>query len=316
MMKRWTVLPLLVLCTLMATASHSAPVMESVDDFLNLDPQNVRIASLSAVVMEMESSYPIYSKHAETVVPIASLTKLMSAMVLLDGGQAMLEKLEINREGFQSEKNAFSRMRPGSRISRQELLRLSLMSSENLATYVLAANYPGGVEAFVQAMNDKAWSLAMFDSRFTDPTGLSAGNQSTAADLARLVAAAIEYPLILDYSTTKRHVAKFSHPRYRLNYSNTNPLVRKGKWDIALSKTGYINEAGRCLVMLTEISGTQVVMVLLDSFGKRTPVGDAARLKKWLTTGKGSKVSSVALQYEKKKRLVYNLGEQHQEQSI
>ena len=316
MIKKW--IRQLVLMTLLvaATTSHAAPLIESIEDFLSLNPDAVRIASVSAVVVELESASPVYWKHADTMVPIASLTKLMSAMVLLDSGQSLSEKLEIDRDGFRSEKNAYSRMRPGSKISRKELLRLSLMSSENLATHILAANYPGGVEAFVAAMNEKAQALNMANSRFTDPTGLSAGNQSTAVDLARLVGAAIKYPVILEYSTTKRHVARFSHPRYQLNYTNTNPLVRKGDWDIALSKTGYINEAGRCLVMLTEISGFQMAMVLLDSFGKRTPIGDAARLKKWLTTGKGSRVSKIALQYEEKKRQVYNLGEQRGEQSI
>lgn len=312
-------IPLLALiCVVVAVQSGSVsassapvltPVYNSVDDLLNLDPEKVRVASVSAVVSEMNSSVPLLWKYADNVMPIASITKLMSAMVLLDGGQALDEKLLISRQGFHSAKSVYSRIRPGSRISRRELLRLSLMSSENLATYVLAVNFPGGLEAFVGAMNNKARELNMLNSSFKDPTGLNAGNQSTASDLLFMVRAAMKYPLILEYSTTSEHIASFSSPRYRLKYRNTNPLVRKGDWDIALSKTGYINEAGRCLVMLTEISGFKVAMVLLDSFGKRTPVGDAARIKRWLTTGKGGKVSKTALQYEKKKRLVYNLGE-------
>jgi len=287
-----------------------------VDQLLNLDPENVRVASVSAAVIEMDSSVPLYWKHADIEVPIASITKLMSAMVIIDGGQSLNEKLVVSRDGFSSSKSAYSRIRPGSKISRGELLRISLMSSENLATHVLAANYPGGMKAFIKAMNDKAWSLNMLNSRFQDPTGLNPGNLSTAADLVLMIQAALNYPRILDYSTTKYHVARFSSPRYRLKYANTNPLVRKGQWDISLSKTGYISEAGRCLVMLTEVAGVEVAMVLLDSFGKRTPIGDAARIKKWLTTGVGGRVSKVALRYEKKKRLVYNLGQQASEGNI
>ena len=280
---------------------------KSLDQLKYLNSDKVHLASVSAAVIELNSATPLYQKHADMVVPIASLTKLMSAMVLLDGGQSLDEKLVISREGFSSKKNAYSRIRPESRISRKELLRISLMSSENLATFVLAANYKGGIPAFVSTMNKKAVALGMADSRFTDPTGLNAGNQSTASDLLLMVRAAIDYELIREYSTTSDHVAKFSSPRYRLQYRNSNPLVHSKKWDIALSKTGYIQEAGRCLIILTEISGHQVAMVFLDSFGERTPLGDAGRIKRWLTTGEGGRVARSALQYEQKRRMDYNL---------
>ena len=270
---------------------------------------SIQLASLSAAVIELKSASSIYEKHPNIVVPIASITKLMSAMVLLDRKQSLTEKLIISRDGFKSAKNAYSRMRVGSKLSRKDLLQLSLMSSENLATFVLAANYPGGAVAFVTAMNQKAKSLGMQDTRFADPTGLNPGNQSTAADLVKMILAATNYPLIQKFSTSAEFTANFTNPRYTLSYRNTNLLVRKGEWDISLSKTGYLSEAGRCLVMLTNIGGKQVAMVLLDSFGKYTPVGDAGRIKKWLTTGNSGAISSSAVQYEKKKRQKYDLDE-------
>ncbi len=304
--RRWIPVWLCILASICSTVAAASSGQENIKSG-NLSPDNIRLASLSAAVIDLETAKPLLQKHSDIVVPIASITKIMSAMVLLDGKQDLDEKLTISREGFSSSKNAYSRLRPGSKLARGEMLQISLMSSENLATFVLAANYPGGVNAFIKAMNDKAKQLGMTNSTFTDPTGLSTGNQSTAMDLVRMARAAMKYALIQEYSTTDKRTVTFSHPRYHLNYRNTNPLVRKGEWDIALSKTGYLSEAGRCLIMLTEISGRRVAMVLLDSYGKRTPVGDAGRIKRWLTTGEGGRVSKVALRYERQKLQTYNI---------
>ena len=211
----------------------------------------------------------------------------------------------IPKPDRETRKNAYSRMRVGSTLKRKDLLRLALMSSENLAAYTLAHSYPGGVEAFVVAMNKKAQSLGMQDSRFVDASGLSSRNLSTAADLVKLVEAVAKHDLIREYSTTPSYTAHFRKPRYSLGYGNTNRLVHRTSWDIELSKTGYITEAGRCLIMVSKVDGKDVAIVLLDAFGKLTPLGDAGRVKRWLTTGDGGKVAGAALRYEQSKSKQY-----------
>lgn len=266
----------------------------------HLDAAGIHLGSVSAAVVELASGDTLYLKNADSRRPIASITKLMTAMVVLDAGLPLDEMLTITREDRDTLKNTFSRVRFGSQLSRRDLLLISLMASENRAAAALGRHYPGGLEGFIAAMNEKAAKLGMVDTQFVDPTGLSPDNLSTAADLVKMVRAATAYPLIADFTTRPSYVAKFQKPRYSLSYVNTNVLVRRGDWDIGLSKTGYIREAGRCLVMLTELDGRQVAMVMLDSFGKLTPIGDAGRIKQWIDTGKSGAVAGAALRYERK----------------
>jgi D-alanyl-D-alanine endopeptidase (penicillin-binding protein 7) len=259
----------------------------------------VQLASVHAAIGNLQSGKLLYRKNADLSVPIASVTKLMTAMVVLDGGQPLDEWLPILGWQEKTGKNAYSRIRVDSESRRDQLLKIALMSSENLASHTLARHYPGGLEAFVAAMNDKAISLGMNSSRFDDPTGLSVGNVSSAHDLWKMLAAAYEYDLIRAYSTTYQYQAAFKGPRYGLAYGNTNPLTASSRWDVKLSKTGYLKEAGRCLVMVVDVDGESIGMVFLNSFGTRTPLGDAGRARRWLTTGESGRVAGAALDYER-----------------
>lgn len=265
-----------------------------------LPDDGIALASVHAAVGSLEGDEFLLAKRQDVPVPIASITKLMTAMVVLDGGQPLSEWLPIVKRKETYGKNAFSRLRVGSEATRGSLLRLTLMSSENLAAYSLARHYPGGIEAFVDAMNAKADELGMGDSRFDDPSGLSTGNRSTATDLVKMVRAAHGYEEIREYSTTYQHSVVFRKPRHSMTYGNTNPLTASRRWDVGLSKTGYLDEAGRCLVMVAEIDEQPIVMVLLNSFGTRTPLGDAARVRRWLQTGAGGAVAGPALEYEQR----------------
>ena len=242
----------------------------------------VFLRSAVALVQDAASGETLIAKNQGMVLPIASITKLMTAIVMLDAGLNLDQRVAISDEDYDHLKGTRSRLRPGTVLTRDELLMLALMSSENRAAASLARTYPGGMSAFVAAMNAKAEALGMRDSRFVDPTGLSSANVSTAHDLARLVAAAHEYPLIRQYST--RESAVVMAAGRPLGYRNTNGLVRSVNWDIGLSKTGYISEAGRCLVMRVRLESREVIVVLLDSWGKLSRVGDANRIKKWLET--------------------------------
>ncbi|MCP5169602.1 MAG: D-alanyl-D-alanine endopeptidase [Hahellaceae bacterium] len=263
--------------------------------------EGIELGSVSAVVYDSAAGITLYSKNEHFQVPIASITKLMTAMVVLDAQLPMNEWLMVTREDQDLLRNTFSRVRFGSTLKRKDLLLIALMSSENRAASALGRNYPGGRKAFVQAMNDKAAVLGMKDTRFVDSTGLSEENVSTAEDLVKMVGAALQYDEIREFTTTPNYLAKFRKPRYNLGYVNTNLLVRRGEWEIGLSKTGFINEAGHCLVMQADIAGKPVVMVLLDSFGKRTSVGDAGRVKKWLNTGNSGKLARAARDYARTK---------------
>jgi serine-type D-Ala-D-Ala endopeptidase (penicillin-binding protein 7) len=253
------------------------------------DVKKIALRSSSALVQDAETGEVVYGKNAETVVSIASITKLMTAMVVLDRGLDLEEKITLTREDAISMKGARSRLRTGLSLTRGDLLLLALMSSENRAAAALGANYPGGLEAFVDAMNAKAAVLEMTESRFVEPTGLSPANVSTASDLAKLVRAAHEYPLIREFSTKDRAAVPVwtasGRAQRPLQYGNTNGLVRSKYWDIELSKTGYISEAGRCLVMMVRLADKDLVVVLLDSWGKHSRIGDANRIKKWLESG-------------------------------
>ena len=235
--------------------------------------------SHAALLLDMQNGEALYQKNATQVVPIASITKLMTAMVMLDAQLPMNEELVITEDDVDTLKGSRSRLAVGTQLTRQETLLLALMSSENRAAHALGRNYPGGIPAFVAAMNRKAQELGMTNSRFLDPTGLNSGNVSTARDLAKMVAAASKYAAIREASTTSD--AKFDVRGRVQEYRNTNPLVRSDSWDIGVSKTGFIREAGKCLVMQAKVNNRPMLFVLLDSEGSMTRVGDANRLKKW-----------------------------------
>jgi len=242
--------------------------------------RRLAVASSAALVVEQGAKAPIYEKNPDTVVPIASISKLMTAMVVLDAAPSLSETIRISDEDVDTLKGSSSRLRVGSELSREDALLLALMSSENRAAHALARHYPGGMAAFVAAMNRKSAELGMYHTRFEEPTGLSSNNVSTAHDLARMVEAAHRYPLIREFSTTGEARVRISGRD--LAYSNTNRLVKNPSWDIGLSKTGYIQEAGKCLVMQAWVADKPVVIVLLDSAGKLTRIGDANRIKRWM----------------------------------
>jgi D-alanyl-D-alanine endopeptidase (penicillin-binding protein 7) len=249
------------------------------------DPAKLQLLSANALVIDSAAQRPVYAKAADEVTPIASLTKLMTAMVVLDARLPDDELIEVDTDDFDFLKGSRSRLRMGTMLPRREMLRLALMSSENRAASALARHYPGGTRAFVAAMNAKATALRMTRTRFADPTGLSAGNVSTATDLAKLVQAAAGYPRIAEYSVTPAHFVEVQPTGQWIGFNNSNALVKSDEWDIRLQKTGYIREAGRCLVMLATIASRPMVIVLLDSYGKYSRLGDAQRVKHWLETG-------------------------------
>jgi D-alanyl-D-alanine endopeptidase (penicillin-binding protein 7) len=244
---------------------------------------NPGLRSASALVTDASGNI-IYGKDINTVRPIASITKLMTAMVTLDANLDLAEKITITKDDRDLIKLTGSRLDYGATLSRKELIQLALMSSENRAATALGRSYPGGMATFVSAMNHKAAALGMSNSRFADPAGLKVENVSTAQDLGTMVLAASKYPLITEATTTLRKEVHPYSKRGPLNYGNTNRLLKNSSWDIELSKTGYINEAGRCLVMQANIEGEEVSIVLLNSFGKLTPFGDSNRLRKWMAS--------------------------------
>jgi D-alanyl-D-alanine endopeptidase (penicillin-binding protein 7) len=249
------------------------------------DPGKLRLASANVLVLDAQDGRRMYAKAADEVTPIASLTKLMTAMVVLDTNPSMDDVVAVDMDDFDYIKGSRSRLRMGTTLSRGEMLRLALMSSENRAASSLARHYPGGNVAFIAAMNAKAAALGMTRTRFEDPTGLSPNNVSTANDLALMVGAAAQYPLIREYTTTPAHFVEMQPSGKMLGFNNSNALVKNVSWDIQLQKTGYIREAGRCVVMLATIASRPIVIVLLDSLGKYTRLGDAQRVKHWLETG-------------------------------
>lgn len=238
------------------------------------------VQSASAIVIDQLTGNIIYEKNSQKIVPIASVTKLMTAMVLLDSKPLMNKMLTIAAEDVDNFKHSRSRLSVGTSMTVHEMLRLALMSSENRAASALSRNYPGGKRAFINAMNRKALVLGLNHTRFRDPTGLYAENSSSARDLAKMVAAAARYPLIREFTTTQQHYQQVG--KRSLVFNNTNPLVKNPKWKIGVSKTGYINEAGKCLVMQSWFEERPTIIVLLNAPGKLTPVGDSQRIKEWL----------------------------------
>ena len=254
--------------------------------------KTVYLRSSSALVLDADTGEVVIDKNADAVTPIASITKLMTAMVILDRGLDLDQRIVISREDTDSLKGTRSRLRPGNILTRGELLLIALMASENRAAAALGRTYPGGLEPMVAAMNAKAAALDMRDSRFVDPTGLSPNNVSSARDLVKLVRAAHEYSLIREYTTTDRTIVRVSERGRPLSYHNTNGLVRAHRWDVELSKTGYISEAGRCLVMRVKLASKDLIVVLLDSWGRQSRIGDANRIKKWVETNANAGRSS------------------------
>lgn len=241
------------------------------------DPQ---LRSTSALVVDETHSSVLLARHANQPMPIASITKLLTALVVADAGQPLDERLQITREDCSIGRGAASRLAVGTTLTRGDLIHLALMSSENRAAHALGRNYPGGLPAFVNAMNAKARALGMSSAHFVDPTGLSSENVASAEDLSRLVSAAAGNDVIREYSTDRGYAVRVG--RRMVQFRNTDSLVSNPAWNIVVQKTGYITEAGRCLVMQAVIEGRNVVIVLLNSFGKNTRVADARRIRRWM----------------------------------
>lgn len=238
------------------------------------------LSSSVALVMDQDTNEVLFSKNDQAVLPIASLTKLMTGLVIADANLPMEEMITITQEDVDVHKGSRSRLAVGTTLSRFELMHLALMSSENRAANALGRTYPGGLQHFVSLMNAKARSLGMMDTRYVEPTGLMSQNQSSARDLATLVSAAYERPILRSLSTSPSHQVDLGHRT--LQYNNSNRLVHNPQWDIGLQKTGYISEAGRCLVMQARVAGRKLIMVFLDSAGKFTRLDDAERVRRWV----------------------------------
>jgi D-alanyl-D-alanine endopeptidase (penicillin-binding protein 7) len=254
------------------------------------DPLFLR--SGAAIVLDQDTKEVLYSKNPEAILPIASLSKLMTALVISEAKQPLDEVLAITNDDIDTEKNTHSRLTPGTQLSRGVMLHLALMSSENRAANALGRNYPGGLAAFVPAMNAKAKELGMVDTHYVEPTGLSSQNKSSARDLAVLVNAAHQVPLLREYSTTPSLDVELG--RRQVQFHTTDRLVANPTWDIGLQKTGFINEAGQCLVMQAQMAGRKLIMVLLDSAGKYSRIADAERIRKWVTANHTAPVVPAA----------------------
>ena len=258
---------------------------------LHAAPDDLDLKSSVALVVDQDSGEVLFRKNDSAVLPIASITKLMTGMIVSEARLPMDEMVTITQEDVDTEKGSSSRLKVGTTLTRGELMHLSLMSSENRAAHALGRSYPGGMGAFVEAMNAKARLLGMKDTRYVEPTGLSSRNQSSAQDLARLVDVASMDPMLRTLSTSPGHEVEVGNRT--LKYNNTNRLVHNPMWEIGLQKTGYISEAGQCLVMQAKVAGRKLVMVFLDSAGKLSRLGDAERVRKWVETFPTSAPASV-----------------------
>ncbi len=267
------------------------------------DTSQLHIASGSAMLLDLQTNKIIYSSNPDVVVPIASVTKLMTGLVVLEAKQSMDEYISVSISNTPEMKGVFSRVKLNSELSRRDMLLITLMSSENRAAASLAHHYPGGYAAFIAAMNAKAKALGMSSTHYVEPTGLSTQNVSTARDLSKLLLAARKYPLLSELSTTKEKTVTFRKPNYTLGFRNTDHLVNRENWDIKLTKTGFTNQAGHCLVLVTTMGQRPVALVILDAFGKYTHFADASRIRKWVETGKSGDVPDVALRYKADKNL-------------
>lgn len=278
-MKRGQQLRIAVLACLVCVTSVSEAHSRSHHAVrVRADEPNLR--SSAALVLDTTHASVLYSRHADVSAPIASITKLMTALVVADAGQPLDEPIQLTSEDRLIGKGAPSRLVLGTTLTRGDLIHLALMSSENRAAHALGRNYPGGLPAFVRAMNAKANTLGMTNSHFVDPAGISSDNVASAEDLSKLVMAASQNPTIREYSTDRGYTVPVG--RRRLEFRNTNALVSNPSWNIIVQKTGYISEAGRCMVMQAVIQGRNVVIVLLNSVGKNTRVADAIRVRRWM----------------------------------
>jgi D-alanyl-D-alanine endopeptidase (penicillin-binding protein 7) len=264
----------------------AAAAMRELNHYAVDDEGNPMLRSAAVVVQDQSSGTVLFEKNSEAVLSIASITKLMTAMVVLDGHQGLSELLTIGEEDMDYLRGTRSRLGVGTQLTREDMLRLALMSSENRAAASLARHYPGGSAAFIEAMNRKARELGLSETRFYDSTGLNAANVSSARDLCKMVAAAAKYPLVREFSTTTDYTVELNG-RLR-TFHNTNALVRSPDWEIGVSKTGFIHEAGRCLVMQAWVNQKPMIIVLLDSWGKLTRLGDANRIKRWIESATAS----------------------------
>ncbi len=244
------------------------------------DAGNPKLKSSSVLIVDQSDSSVLYSRNPDVAAPIASITKLMTALVVLDANQPLDEPIQITEADRDLPKASFSRLTVGTTLTRGDLMHLALMASENRAAHALGSNYPGGMSAMVSAMNAKAAALGMTSSHFVDPTGLSSQNVASPEDLSKLVIAASKNPTIREFSTDRNYAVRVH--RHLVEFRNTDNLVANPAWNIIVQKTGYIAEAGKCLVMAAVIEGRSVVIVLLDSFGKYTRVADAQRIKTWM----------------------------------
>jgi D-alanyl-D-alanine endopeptidase (penicillin-binding protein 7) len=278
-------LPVLALTTFAVTAFPSGAAAKTVHDSRSGDP---KLKSTSVLIVDQSDSSVLYSRHADAPMPIASITKLMTALVVREAGQPLDEVLRITDADRNTAKGGFSRLTVGTELTRGDLMHLALMSSENRAAHALGNNYPGGTPALVAAMNAKAAALGMSHSHFVDPTGLSSENVASPEDLFKLVVAASHDPTIREYSTDRSYAVPVH--RRRVEFRNTDNLVANPDWNIIVQKTGFINEAGKCLVMEAMIDSRAVVIVLLDSMGKYTRVADAKRIKSWMEAGNGQRL--------------------------
>lgn len=247
-----------------------------------------KLKSSSVLVIDQSDSSVLFARHSDVAAPIASITKLMTALVVLDAKQPLDEPLTITQAERDLPKGGISRLAVGTVLSRGDLMHLALMSSENRAAHALGNNYPGGMPSMVRAMNAKAAALGMTSAHFVDPTGLSSENVASPEDLSKLVIAASRNSIIREYSTDRRYTVRVH--RHLIEFRNTDNLVANPAWNIVVQKTGYIAEAGKCLVMEAVIEGRNVVIVLLDSFGKYTRVADAKRVKSWMEASVGERV--------------------------
>jgi serine-type D-Ala-D-Ala endopeptidase (penicillin-binding protein 7) len=271
-----------------ASASPAGPTLSFARAAgLNRTPDPLRLNSSVALLVDQSTGEVLMQKNDQAVLPIASLTKMMTALLVAEAKQPMDETLTITQEDVDTERHSRSRLKVGATLTREEALHLALMSSENRAAHALGRTYPGGLPKMVEAMNAKAKALGMKNTTYVDPTGLSNRNQSTARDLAILVGAAAKNPVLADFSTTPTHLATLGNRT--LQYRNSNRLVRSnsGRWDIAFQKTGYIVEAGRCLTMLTKLGGHDLIMVLLDADTNNARLADAERMRRWVVAQRG-----------------------------
>ena len=275
------------------SVSVVVPAKASYGQLAGLDRTNdpLNLKSNVALVVDQDTHEVLLSKNDDAVLPIASLTKLMTGLIISEAHLPMDEMITVTKDDIDTEKGSRSRLRVGTRLSRGELLHLALMSSENRAANALGRTYPGGLSVFADLMNAKAHEIGMLNTHYVEPTGLSSLNQSSAQDLVKLVTVASNHALLRELTTSPRYQVAVG--RQKLQFNNTNRVVNSERWDIGLQKTGYISEAGQCLVMQTKVAGRQLIMVFLDSVGKLSRIGDAERVRRWVESSSNAAAAAA-----------------------